>query len=90
MPERIYLWLAPIDQVGNDTKSTNNEGICDFKNVPVGRLDCNIFKTGYRFQRGQQNISSEIKNNFFIIDLTSNSDDNLLITGKVEGCDVLL
>ena len=73
-----------IDQIGGGTTTTDINGRCEFKNVPVGRIDYNISHTNYRFLRKQETISSEVKNNSFVIDLIPNSDDTFSLYGRVE------
>jgi hypothetical protein len=72
-----------IDQMGARTIKTEPNGFCDFKSLPVGRIDITISHPDYRSDRIQRTVSSEVKNNSYIIEMVPNSENSLLITGKI-------
>lgn len=76
--------LVTVVQAGLKTIESDVNGFCDFKAIPVGRIDVNVSHQDYRHLKLQHNISSEVKNNSFVIELVSNSESNLLVSGQVE------
>jgi hypothetical protein len=82
-----------IRQAGWATKSTGTDGKVSFDNIPVGAINFIITKDGFQLYEGEENVSSEVKNNTFRIPLTAipTTKDKILVTGEVvdkEGKDI--